>query len=138
DTATRCVAGQVVLAVTAGNADDETVTAAVSTPLGERTELTLRPGASSTATFSSRRSEIPAGEVTVDVDGAETTASYSSASCGGGTAAGGGAGPPPPAGTGAFPGPSRSGHRDRAGVDPPPLPGPLRWRRGLDCIPSRR
>ena len=82
DTATRCVAGQVVLAVTAGNADDETVTAAVSTPLGERTELTLRPGASSTATFSSRRSEIPAGEVTVDVDGAETTASYSSASCG--------------------------------------------------------
>src|SRR5699024_7750411 len=138
DTATRCVAGQVVLAVTAGNADDETVTAAVSTPLGERTELTLRPGASRTATISRRRSESPAGEVTVDGDGAETTASYSSAPCGCGTP--GGAGPvrPAPAGTGAFPGPSRSGHRDRAGVDPPPLPGPLRWRRGLDCIPSRR
>src|SRR5699024_5565302 len=112
DTATRCVAGQVVLAVTAGNADDETVTAAVSTPLGERTEVTLRPGASSTGTFSSRRRESPAGGVAVVVGGGDPPALYSSVSWGWGTGGGAGVVPPAPAGTGAFPGPSRSGHRD--------------------------
>ena len=81
-TATRCVAGQVVLTVTAGNTGDEPVTATITTPLGERSELTLRPGRSTTAAFSSRRSDIAAGQVTVVADGAEAQASYPAASCG--------------------------------------------------------
>ncbi|HLR92924.1 MAG TPA: immunoglobulin-like domain-containing protein [Jiangellaceae bacterium] len=81
-TATRCVAGQVVLTVTAGNTGDEPVTATITTPLGERSELTLGPGRSTTAAFSSRRGDIAAGQVTVVADGAEAQASYPAASCG--------------------------------------------------------
>lgn len=81
-TATRCVAGRVTLTVTATNTGDVAVTASITTPFQEKSGVTLEPGRSTTAAFSTRQADIAAGEVTVEVEGAEVLASYAAASCG--------------------------------------------------------
>lgn len=80
-TATRCVAGRVTLTVTATPTGDEPVTASITTPFQVKSGVTLQPGRSTTAAFSTRQADIPAGDVTVEVEGTEVVASYAAASC---------------------------------------------------------
>ena len=79
--AARCVAGTVMLAVTVANRSEEPVTASITTPFGQKPEMTLQPGRSTTATFSTRTAETAAGDVRVSAEGEETIASYPAASC---------------------------------------------------------
>lgn len=81
-TATRCVAGKVVLAVTTTNPGDAPLTLSIVTDFGKREDITLQPGRSSTAAFSTRAREIPAGDVTVNAESNPNTASYPSQRCG--------------------------------------------------------
>jgi len=81
-TAPRCVAGKVVLAVTAANTGDVAATVSIATPFGEQVGATIEAGRSLTRAFSSRSEEIAAGEATVTDGEAEVTASYEAASCG--------------------------------------------------------
>ena len=81
DTATRCVAGKVVLATTITNGGDDSVTATVTTPFGSREAVTVGSGRSATQTFSTRRTEIDAGAAVLTVDEEGLTAPYAAASC---------------------------------------------------------
>ncbi|MGO2187353.1 MAG: immunoglobulin-like domain-containing protein [Microbacterium gubbeenense] len=81
-TATRCVVGKTVLAVTAVNTGDQAVTVNLSTPFGERTGIAIAAGASVTEAFSTRAARIPAGEATATVDSVETTTPYPASACG--------------------------------------------------------
>nr|WP_169581157.1 family 43 glycosylhydrolase [Microbacterium sp. MF43] len=89
--ATRCVAGKSVLTTTARNSDEVPAVVAVSTPYGAKT-LTVAPGASASAAFSTRLAAMPAGEVTAEVtatvDGEDISqdesASYAARTCGAG------------------------------------------------------
>ncbi|HMR48667.1 MAG TPA: Ig-like domain-containing protein [Arachnia sp.] len=84
---TRCVAGKVVLAVTATNGEDSPLNVAVSSPYGSRTFAGLAGGASSSAAFTTRLVTMPAGQVDVSVtvpgvDGAFTsTVPYAGKTC---------------------------------------------------------
>src|SRR5690625_4222705 len=79
--ATRCVTGTNVLVTTVTNEGSDDVTATVTTPYG-RQDLTVAEGSRVSAAFTTREAELPAGEVTAEVDGAVTTAAFPAASCG--------------------------------------------------------
>lgn len=64
---TRCVAGKVVLAVTATNGEESPLDVSVSSPYGSKTFAGLAGGASSSAAFSTRQGSIGAGELQVTV-----------------------------------------------------------------------
>ena len=81
-TATRCVANQVTLMATATNVSEEPVTISFTSPFGQKSEVSLQPGRSYTAAFSTRASEIAGGEVKVSAGGDEVSVSYAAASCG--------------------------------------------------------
>src|SRR5699024_12406357 len=81
-TASRCVAGEVTPMATASNLSDAPATIGVTSPFGRKPEMTLRPGGSHTAAFSTRASEIAGGEVGVDTGGDEVSSSYAATSCG--------------------------------------------------------
>jgi hypothetical protein len=80
--ATRCVAGSVTLAVTVTNHAEQTVTASITTPFGQRPEVVLQPGRSATVSFSTRAAETDGGDLRVSTDAEEVTVSYAAASCG--------------------------------------------------------
>lgn len=65
-TATRCVAGKVVLTVTVANDTDVRVTARLETPYGSTTFTDLKAGKATSKSFTTRLIEMPAGEVTVE------------------------------------------------------------------------
>ncbi|MGO1956360.1 family 43 glycosylhydrolase [Microbacterium sp.] len=81
ETATRCVAGKNILAATVTNNGADTADLSVSTPFGERADVTVEAGKSTTKAFSTRQAEIDAGEVIVTAGGDEFTAPYQAASC---------------------------------------------------------
>lgn len=78
---TRCVAGRNVLAVTLTNHGDDDVEALVTTPFGDRSDVAIGAGESTTTTFSARQAEVGAGEVSVTAAGETATAQYPAASC---------------------------------------------------------
>ncbi|NNC09927.1 carbohydrate-binding protein, partial [Corallococcus exiguus] len=73
----RALAGTDYVAVRVVNEEDVPVDVVVTTPYGSRTFADVRPGASAYQAFPTRRSQAPAGEVTVTVtrstDAATTT-----------------------------------------------------------------
>ncbi|MFF2370883.1 family 43 glycosylhydrolase [Agromyces sp. NPDC058110] len=85
---TRCVAGKVVLAVTATNDSDEPVAVDIETPYGTKQVASLAAGASTSASFSSRLATLPAGEATVTAAGANpadtdaVSVAYAARTCG--------------------------------------------------------
>ena len=86
---TRCVAGKIVVAVTAANGADDAVRFAVSSAYGSTTIGPVAAGKKASAVLSTRAVGVPAGEVTVVAtavgDSAATatvTAGYGAASCG--------------------------------------------------------
>ena len=81
DAATRCVAGKVVLATTVTNTGDDPVTASVSTPFGQRDDVTVAAGSSVTKAFSARSAGIDAGSVTVETTSGEQAAPYATTTC---------------------------------------------------------
>ncbi|HMR48669.1 MAG TPA: hypothetical protein PKE40_05510 [Arachnia sp.] len=76
--ATRCVAGKVVLAVTATNGESSPLSVAVTSPYGSKTFAGLSGGASSSAAFSSRLTSIGAGEIGVSVTVPGTDGAFTS------------------------------------------------------------
>ncbi|GAA3037640.1 family 43 glycosylhydrolase [Microbacterium dextranolyticum] len=88
-TTSRCVAGKSVLAVTVKNASDVPVTAAVSTPVGNRT-VSVAAGAASSVALSTRQVSVPAGVASVEASGevggkavkTTVTAPYEAHTCG--------------------------------------------------------
>ncbi|GAA3028406.1 NPCBM/NEW2 domain-containing protein [Microbacterium dextranolyticum] len=84
---TRCVAGKSVLAVRLLNTDDAALAATVKSEYGTKTFSKVDVGASVTQVFSTRRGQIPAGTVSVDVTDPATgtkatvTADYAAATC---------------------------------------------------------
>lgn len=87
-TAGRCVAGKATLVVSVANANDAPVTALVATPYGSKS-VSIQPGKTVSAAFSTRGSGYAAGEVTVDVSATvagktetgKVTASYAAYTC---------------------------------------------------------
>ncbi len=85
----RCVAGKSILAVTVFNESDIPVEAMVESGYGKKTFADVRPGKTGFHSFTTRLTELPAGNVKVtaigSVDGeiitSETTAEYPSGSC---------------------------------------------------------
>ncbi|RKS93110.1 Ig-like protein group 4 [Microbacterium sp. AG790] len=65
-TTSRCVAGAVVLVVTAANEDGAPATVSVTTPYGART-IALAPGTTASSAFSTRLGSMPAGNVSAAV-----------------------------------------------------------------------
>ncbi|WP_426309963.1 PQQ-dependent sugar dehydrogenase [Cellulosimicrobium sp. E-16] len=83
----RCLAGKTYVAVRALNADDSTLDVAIETPFGSKTFADVAPGKNAYQSFSTRATEIEAGEVTVTVTDADggtdtVTAGYAARSCG--------------------------------------------------------
>lgn len=86
----RCVAGKVVLTVVGRNGDTVPMDVSISTPEGVKTIAGVKPGASGSAAFTVRSTQLAAGEATVTgtatVGGktvtATATAPYSARSCG--------------------------------------------------------
>lgn len=74
---TRAFAGTAAVAVRVLNAGDEPVDLTVTTPYGERSFAGVAPGQNAYQSFSARRADVPAGEVTVVatavVEGTETS-----------------------------------------------------------------
>lgn len=62
---TRCVAKRTVLVATVRNTDEVPVSASIATPYGERSIATLHPARSASHAFSTRQTQVTAGEVTV-------------------------------------------------------------------------
>ena len=83
-TATRCVAGKVVLVTTIQNPGTEPINVAVKTPYGEKTNVAVAGGKAVSQAFSTRLSSIPAGEAIVQIDDAEEPLSvlFAEADCG--------------------------------------------------------
>ncbi|MGU3645381.1 LamG-like jellyroll fold domain-containing protein [Microbacterium sp. C23T] len=85
-TATRCVAGKVVLTVTTANDGGAPVALAITTPYGSKTVAAVQPGKSTSAAFTTRLAAIPTGSVAVTVSAGSTTAeksaTFAAASCG--------------------------------------------------------
>ncbi|MGN6219386.1 MAG: immunoglobulin-like domain-containing protein [Microbacterium sp.] len=81
----RCVAGKVVMTVTAANTGTDAAAIALTTPYGSKT-VSVDAGKSTASAFSTRLTSMPAGEVTAQVtQGGVTgivTAGYSARSCG--------------------------------------------------------
>ena len=86
---TRCVAGKIVLAVTASNDDTVPVALTLSTPYGSKNLGTLQPGKRASAAFTTRLAEIAEGTValraTATVGGEpveiEKAVTYAAATC---------------------------------------------------------
>ncbi|PPF21659.1 hypothetical protein C5B95_04720 [Rathayibacter sp. AY1A7] len=86
----RCVAGKVVLTAVGRNGDTVPMDVSISTPEGVKTIAGVKPGASGSAAFTVRSTQLAAGEATVTgtatVGGktvtATATAPYSARSCG--------------------------------------------------------
>ncbi|WP_442575400.1 family 43 glycosylhydrolase [Microbacterium sp. F51-2R] len=83
-TATRCVAGKVVVVALAKNTGTTAVSGSIGTAFGSSAFADLAPGKSVSKTFSTRAPSVTAGVVAVTVDGTATpvTATYSAAACG--------------------------------------------------------
>jgi hypothetical protein len=85
-TATRCVAGKVVLTVTTTNDGDAPVALAITTPYGAKTVAAVQPGKSASAAFTTRLPAIGSGSVGVTVTAgglsAEKSAPFAAAACG--------------------------------------------------------
>lgn len=85
-TATRCVAGKVVLVVTTTNEGTTPIALEIASPYGAKSVAAVQPGRSTSATFTTRLAAIPAGTVTVTATagGASTvaTAPIAAAACG--------------------------------------------------------
>lgn len=80
---TRCVAGKVVLAVSATNAGDAPVTAMLGSAYGTRAFSEIPAGKTVSAAFSTRAASIPAGTVTAQTEaGSPVEAGYAAANCG--------------------------------------------------------
>lgn len=86
---TRCVAGKVVIVSRETNDDVVAVNLAVTSTYGAKDVAALAPGASATQVFTTRATEIVAGEVTVAAEpatgglgGHTVTASYPAKDCG--------------------------------------------------------
>ena len=84
-TATRCVAGKVVLTVRTANDGGAPVALAITTPYGSKTVAAVQPGKSTSAAFTTRLAAIPTGSVAVTVSAgstsAEKSATFAAASC---------------------------------------------------------
>ncbi|WP_395242691.1 hypothetical protein ACGGZK_10945 [Agromyces sp. MMS24-K17] len=86
---TRCVAGKVVVAVQATNADEVPVDLTIQTAYGSKAGLKAAAGKSVAQAFSSRLGGVPAGSATVQASGeldgtpvtTEVTAPYTAATC---------------------------------------------------------
>lgn len=72
--ATRCVAGNVVLAVSVTNLSEKPADITISTPYGSKTLTNVASEATQSAAFSSRRAQIPQGKVeaTSSLEGEKT------------------------------------------------------------------
>jgi len=84
-TATRCVAGKVVLVVTAANKDQGSATVATETPYGDASFGTIAAGASVSKALTTRKASIPATTVATTATAAGTTTletPVAAASCG--------------------------------------------------------
>ena len=77
----RCVLGKSVVVTTVSNPGSSPITGTMTTPYGTH-QVTVSAGATVSQTFSTRLTTLPAGEVVIDVDGVETTASFPAATCG--------------------------------------------------------
>lgn len=77
----RCLAGKATIAVTAKNVGDDPIDVTLTTAYGAKTIPGLKPGASSSAAFSTRKDSIPAGTVTATADGATIGAAYPATAC---------------------------------------------------------
>lgn len=80
---TRCVAGKVVLAVSATNETDSALGLTISSSYGSKPVASLAAGATTSAAFSTRQASIPAGSITATVGETTVTASYTGVSCAG-------------------------------------------------------
>ncbi len=82
----RCVAGKVYLVVSVRNADDVAAKVTIASEYGSKTIASVKAGASTTTTFTSRLTTVEPGEVSVTGSAGdasyEGTASYSAHSCG--------------------------------------------------------
>lgn len=78
---TRCVLGKVVLTATVTNEGTAPAEVEIVTAYGTRT-ATLAGGRTSSYAFTTRQGQVPAGDVTVTVDGTSTGAAYAARSCG--------------------------------------------------------
>ena len=84
---TRCVAGKVVVAVTARNADEAVADVTLASAFGGKEFADLQPGTARSAAFSTRAASVTPGTVAISATAAdgrslETTASYPATSCG--------------------------------------------------------
>ena len=82
-TATRCVAGKVTLAVTVQNTSTETVVVSIKTPYGTSSNVAVDGGKVVSKAFSTRTVKIPAGELSVEVNGSNdvVVTSFTEAEC---------------------------------------------------------
>ncbi|HMR48426.1 MAG TPA: family 43 glycosylhydrolase [Arachnia sp.] len=80
---TRCVAGKVVLAVSATNTGDAPVAATLGSSFGSKAVSEIGSGRTVSAAFTTRQVSIPAGVATAQaVDGVPVEAAYPAANCG--------------------------------------------------------
>ncbi|HMR50164.1 MAG TPA: hypothetical protein PKE40_12895, partial [Arachnia sp.] len=80
---TRCVAGKVVLAVSATNASDSAIAVTIGSDYGSKQVASLAAGSTTSAAFSTRQASISAGTATATVGETTVTASYPAATCAG-------------------------------------------------------
>jgi len=84
-TSTRCLAGKAVVSVAVSNTGDSSAVATIATVYGSKA-LTVGPGKSASAAFTTRLGAMPAGTATVSVTQAGATANltapYSALACG--------------------------------------------------------
>jgi len=78
---TRCVLGRVVLTARVTNEGATPAEVGIATAYGART-ATIDGGRTSSYAFTTRLGQVPAGDVTVTVDGTSTGAAYAARSCG--------------------------------------------------------
>ncbi|MBS1906444.1 MAG: family 43 glycosylhydrolase [Actinobacteria bacterium] len=78
---TRCAAGKAVVVATVKNGSTAAAEVTVASDYGSRT-LTVAAGASTSATFTSRLAELPAGSVTATVAGTTSTGAFAARTCG--------------------------------------------------------
>lgn len=83
--ASRCVAGKVVLAISATNGEDIPVDVAVASPYGAKSFPGLVADKTASAAFSTRLASVPAGEIQVTATAGEVTSSstvaFAAANC---------------------------------------------------------
>lgn len=81
EASSRCVVGRNVLVTTVSNPGPEPLSATVTTPYGAKV-VTVGAHARASQSFSTRRAELPAGEVSLDIDGVVRTVTFPATSCG--------------------------------------------------------